>query len=127
MRVTRTDILHISLLLAATSMTIGKAQAADCSVSAGRANVTINSLKIDPDAPVGSVLKVQIVNTRNNPASFNCGTQALWYGSTMGSTFSTESAVSGVYETGLTGIGIRVTDIVYRSQYAPYTQSPALG
>ncbi|WP_082019526.1 fimbrial protein [Leclercia adecarboxylata] len=104
-----------------------KAMAADCTVAYQKVNTVISSLKIDPTVPVGSVLHSQLVNTRTYPASYNCGTQALYYASEMGSTFSTQSAISGVYETGLTGIGIRVKDVVFRDQWAPYSQSPAPG
>lgn len=110
--------------LAAVSFT---SMAADCVVKPAKVNIVITSLKIDPSVPVGSVLHSQLVNTRTYPASFNCGTQALYYASQMGSNFSTESAITGVYETGLSGIGIRVRDVVYRSQWVPYSQSPAPG
>lgn len=123
-----TGLLFASLLLLSTGSVSNLARAADCYVlQSPTVNIAIRSLKIDPDMPVGAVLRTQHVNTRTYPASYTCGSQALYYASTMGSNFSKESSISGVYETGLIGVGIRVSDIVYRDQWVPYTKSPAKG
>lgn len=122
----RTSIINTFLLLALAVVSC-KSIAAECSVEYKKVWIVINSLKIDPNVPTGSVLHSQLVNTRTYPASFNCGNQTPYYASEMGSDFSTESAISGVYETGLSGIGIRVRDIVYNQNWAPYVKTPAVG
>lgn len=78
----------------------------------GKNNVLLSTFYISPTQPVGSVIAVRTVDINKLVGICTGGGGALFESSMFG-TFAQESTIPGVYESGVKGIGIKISDIIY--------------
>lgn len=115
-------ILSGGLLFALGSF---QSYAADgCTIYRQDYSITQSMIYIDPDAEVGSVLATASINTMGNKALCIGGTKSGKYASAMKSPFTTVVSSNDkgeIYESGVPGIGLQISDLQKRVYMVPYS------
>lgn len=113
-------ILLISSLLPLAFIS-AKVFATGCSFGSPEVErIMLPNFAIDPNLPVGSIIASKTIS-KAGIVALTC-TGSTRYISTMQGAWSTESTVvPGVYETGLPGIGVKVSDYITPEKYVPQT------
>lgn len=111
--------LTSALLLIAGAATATSGWAAGCDIGAPKTQrVMLSDLIIDPNLPPGSLLDSKIVNVAGWMAQSCSG--SVPYRSTMSGSWSQPNAmIPGVYDSGVPGVGVKITDYRFSDRYVP--------
>ncbi|ARJ41392.1 hypothetical protein B1H58_04805 [Pantoea alhagi] len=115
------NTLTNALVLIAGAITATSGLAAGCDIGAPKTQrVALSDLIIDPNLPPGSLLDSKIINVAGWMAQSCSG--SVPYHSAMTGSWSRPSAVMpGVYDTGVPGVGVKITDYRFSDRFVPLT------
>lgn len=99
------------------------ALAVGCSFTPKDIKITIPDLIVSPNQEIGSVIAARSFPAQGRVANCLTGGSPL-YKSTMMGNWATESAIKGIYETGIPGIGVRIDDYIVDSPVPTTQQIP---
>ncbi len=84
--------------------------------------VVLPNLAVDPNIPVGGVIGGKTLSVARL-LTLNCTGSTTYRSSLLGSWATPSATVPGVYETGLPGIGVKVSDFVLPERSVPVTNA----
>jgi major type 1 subunit fimbrin (pilin) len=113
----------LSLLLAPLLLLSVKAFAG-CTMAASpeTIRVVLPTFYVDPNIPVGGVIGGKTVSAARL-LTVMCTGSTTYRSALLGDWATPSATVPGVYETGLPGIGVKVTDFVMPDRYVPVTNA----
>ncbi|MBV4412630.1 fimbrial protein [Enterobacteriaceae bacterium YMB-R22] len=117
MQITLSRVAPFSLL--ALVMLSAKALAVGCTVSVNTPlKIALPTFAIDPNLPVGSILAAKTLSTGGVIGA--CTGGSIRYTSTMlGAWAAQSSSMPGVYETGVPGVGVKISDYIIEGNFVP--------
>ena len=119
--------LMSALLIAIASGLVHNVRAAGCDISVPKTQrIALPDLFIDPNLPPGSVIGVKTVNVAGWIAQ-GCSGSIGWQSVMTGNWSSLSDALPGVYNTGIPGVGVKVSDYLHSDRFVPLamTLTPA--
>lgn len=107
------------LAIIVSVITATDSRAAGCDIGAPKTQrITLSDLIVDPNLPPGSLLDSKTISVAGWMAQSCSGSVA--YQSVMTGSWSRPSSVMpGVYETGVPGVGVKVTDYRFSDRFVP--------
>jgi type 1 fimbria pilin len=116
-----------ALLIAIACGMVHHVRAAGCEIGAPRTQrIALPDLFIDPNLPPGSIIGIKTVSVAGWIAQ-SCSGSIDWRSMMTGNWSSVSDALPGVYNTGIPGVGVKVSDYLYSDRFVPLatTLTPA--